>query len=130
MDEKKYLRKRFYFWKKENLEREEKIPFKKVLIFSFVLGLLTIFSVILSLNRLPPEVPIFYGLPQGKEQLGPTSSLFLPGFLAIFLSLINTAIIFTLGDDFLKKTLVFTSLALNILCFIGTIKIVFLVGNF
>ena len=57
------------------------LPFKNYAIASLFVNLLIILSAILAQRFLPPEVPLFYGLAEGEEQLAPRLFLLLPSLL-------------------------------------------------
>lgn len=110
--------------------RLERAPFKKLIYTSLVLNIVTIALVLLVKNRLPPEVPLFYGRPIGGEQLGTSISLTIPGLVSLFIVLMNLGIATFLEDDFLRKTLILAGVASVFFSTITTFKIVFLVGSF
>jgi hypothetical protein len=105
------------------------LVYPKLIVLSIVLPLLTVVLVFVLKNRLPPQVPLFYGLPEGEEQLTNTLGLMIPSLVAIAIVLINTIVSIFIKQDFVKKTLVFTALAVVFFSTITTIKIIFLVGN-
>lgn len=108
----------------------EKLPLKNFLYTSFVICMVGIVLVYLSQRNLPPEVPLFYGLPEGDEQLTTSQGLVIPYLAALAIILINTVVVYFTRNSFLQKTLVLTSFAISILSFITTIKITLLIGNF
>ena len=96
---------------------------------SWILNLLMIFFGLLLLKRLPPQIPIFYGLPRGEAQLSsPLGILFPPVSSLIFISL-NLLLINIIKDGFIKKTLVVAGLASAVFASITVVKIIFLVGQ-
>ena len=101
----------------KNKESSAKIPLKNFILFSIMLSVLGIFFIFLLQANLPPEVPLFYGLPEGEEQLTSSARLVIP--LTLFLR-----------NSFLQKTLVLVSFAISILSFLTTLRIVLLVGSF
>lgn len=108
-----------------------KIPLRNVLLSSFAINLFTLLIVLIAQKYLPPKLPLFYGLPQGEEQLAPSHGLFIPGIFSLIINLINTLIIiFILKEDFLRKTLIFASLAVSLFSLTTSIKIMLLVGSF
>jgi len=107
----------------------EKLPLKKLFVFSFFLSVITILLGLVAQIFLPPEIPLYYGLPQTSEQLAPTIFIILPSVLSIFITVINTIFSMKIHDNFLNKTLAFTSISVSILAMITTYKIIFLVGS-
>jgi len=106
------------------------IPFKKYLIISLSANFIFILLCLIAQLFLPPEIPLFYGLPEGKEQLAPTLSLIIPSAFSLILSFFNLLIAALLKDEFLRKALVVVSIAVFFLSLITTVKIFFLVGSF
>lgn len=93
---------------------------------------LCIFTLAISLiaqKFLPPYIPLFYGLPEGEEQLAPSLALLLPGAFASLLLAINVGLSAYIKNDFIKKSLVLTSLVVSVFAAVATLKIIFLVGS-
>jgi hypothetical protein len=106
------------------------IPFKKLVFGVVVLDILTIVLVLVLLDKIPPVVPLFYGLPLSEDQLVKAPFLILPGGVALLIVFLNSLLTFFIKDDFLKKVLVIASLGTSFFAVITTLKIIFLVGNF
>jgi len=124
------MKENIFLGKKPNIFDAE-IPFKNIIIASFSVNLLVIILVFLiRKNYLPPEVPLYYGLPEGEAQLVPSINLIFPSVLALILISLNILITSLIKDDFLKKTLSTASLVATFFSIITTIKIIFLVGSF
>jgi hypothetical protein len=94
-------------------------------IFNFV----TIIFLLAVQGRLPPEVPLFYGLPQGREQLAKPIFLILPSLISIVIITANLFMIRFLKDDFLKKVILAAGAGTALFACITSVKIAFLVGN-
>jgi hypothetical protein len=114
---------------KKNIEIID-LPFKNTLIFFFLFNLVLIIIILLIQNMLPPQIPLFYGLAEGEEQLVFRIWLILPSLVTLLVMIINSLIAFTAKDVFIKKSLIVSLLALSILTITTTFKIAFLVGNF
>lgn len=114
--------------KKETVLTE--IPYFKTAIFVVIINILTIIGILLLQRYLPPEIPLFYGLPDTAEQLATTRSLIVPPSISTTIIIINTTICVFIKDDFLKKTLMISGLATFIFSIIAITRIVFLVGSF
>ena len=108
----------------------EKIHFKKVIVAFFLLNLATILLLVLLKAKLPPQIPLYYGLARGEEQLAETLYLTLPSFVSLAILVLNLAVSFALDDEYLSKTLTISGLAAILLATITTVKIIFLVGSF
>jgi len=98
---------------------------KIVLVINFV----AIILVFLLQAKLPPVVPLLYGLPKGEEQLVPRLFLLAPLAMAQIIVAINFAITKITHDKFSRKVLTYLMVATSILSIITVAKIMFLVGN-
>jgi len=107
----------------------EKIPYRNFVFASLAINLIGIILVFLLQKKLPPEVPLFYGLPEGEEQLTNPQGLILPFIVSSILTIFNTILTFLLEDQFLQKTLAVSTLATSILAFVTVSKIILLVGS-
>lgn len=114
--------------KKETVSTE--IPYFKAAIFIVIINILTIIAILFLQRYLPPEIPLFYGLPDTVEQLATTRSLIIPPAISTTIIIINTTVCVFIKDEFLKKTLMISGLATFIFSIIAIIRIVFLVGSF
>ena len=108
--------------------RFEKLPLRYLFIVSFIINAIFIIFGLVSTFILPPEIPLFYGLPKNSEQLANSMLIILPSSISIFMTLINALISINLESQYLKKTMAFASIAVTILGTIATYKIIFLVG--
>lgn len=113
--------------KKENLL---KTPMLKLVFAAIGLNILNVAFILFIQKRLPPEVPLFYGLAEGEEQLASPLLLTVPPIIALTITLLNATFASLLRNEFQKQALVFAGLIVTIFSFITTIKISFLVGNF
>jgi uncharacterized membrane protein YkvI len=113
---------------KESFEKAN-IPFKGYIQFAFALNILVAALVLIFLKKLPPQIPLFYGMAEGEEQLTRAWTLIIPSFVALFILVVNSLLSSKTNDDFLKKVLIVAGLAATFFATITTIKIFFLVGN-
>ncbi len=113
-------------------KREEiaKIPMTSLLYLSLVISILTVCVVIFVQNSLPPEIPLFYGLAQGEEQLSSPIGLLLPTICALVILIINTTIALNLKNELMQKTLVMAAFAATFFSLVTTVQIILLVGSF
>ena len=110
------------FWKK--------IPHKGFVVASVAVGVVLAILIIIFKSYLPPVVPLFYGRPEGAEQLVSTLDLLLaPVFIILIVSL-NLFVSKFVNDNFIKTILVASSFLISVLVSITIIKIIFLVGFF
>jgi len=105
-------------------------PFSRYVYSAVIINLISLLFVLFVQAFLPPQVPLFYGLPQGEEQLFSPPGLILPAVFSFLAILINYSLINYTKGDFLKKILAAACLATAILSAITTTKIAFLVGQF
>lgn len=105
-------------------------PWVRLIWVSAFLNVLTVLFVIFLQKKLPPELPLFYGLAEGEEQLTTSLGLTIPGVVSFLIVVTNFLIVLILKDNFLQKTLVLTAFVVSFFSLVTTIKIVFLVGSF
>ncbi|MEJ2348003.1 MAG: hypothetical protein P8Y17_02260 [Patescibacteria group bacterium] len=108
----------------------EKIPFKDFVGTIILINILIIALVVLVQIFLPPQIPLFYGLPEGEAQLAPSLSLIIPSLVSLVIMITNITISYFLKDEILKKFLITTAIGVSIFSIVTTIKIVLLVGSF
>lgn len=99
----------------------------KNLSVAFLLG--QILAILISWRWLPPELPLFYSRPWGKEQLTTPFGLFLLPALSLIVFLINLTLISFISKEekLIPKILEITSVIFNLFCLLTIIKIIFLV---
>ena len=95
----------------------------------FVLNIVIILFVILAQNNLPPVLPLFYGMPYGKEQLADKILLILPPLIAMGVAIVSSLLVKVLKDDFLQKVLLVAMYTATLLSIITIIKIISLVSS-
>ena len=114
-----------------NSPQERKIPLKGYLIASLATNLIIV-AIVLALvytKHIQPETPLFYGAPEGEEQLAVDWMLAIPAIVASILTGINAMLAYFLKDDFLKKSLVIGAFTVTILSTITTLKIIGLISS-
>lgn len=107
----------------------EKLPLKKMYAVSIATSITLIIIGLISQLFLPPQIPLFYGLPQTDSQLAPSILIILPSFISIVITAINALLATKINDIFIKKTLAFSSISICLLVVITTIKIIFLISS-
>lgn len=110
-------------------EKFDRLPLKKFYIAAFLISLFVALIALISRFILPPEIPLFYGLPQSNQQLSSSVYLFLPSLVSIIFTSINAYTSTFIDINYLKKVFAFSSLIVSILASITTLKIIFLVGH-
>lgn len=117
----------FFSTKGKDAKKATLIKYSQI---SFLINVVNISLVFALQKNLPPEVPLFFGLAKGEEQLTTKIGLIIPGVASLFTTLLNLFLSFLTDKDFLQKMLIFTALATSIISFITVIKIILLVGSF
>lgn len=107
----------------------EKLPLFNLIIILIIINLIILVIGLISKLILPPQIPIFFGLPQTEEQLGPSILIIMPTAICLAFILINTYVATKIENNYIKKALVFGSLAITLLSTIAILKIIFLVGS-
>lgn len=107
-----------------------KLPFLRLIYFSIVINVITIAGILLFKRFIPPEVPLYYGLPEGNNQVAASQELIIPSMVSLLVVLVNISLASLLQNEYLKRTLIIVSLIITLLSLITTLEIVFLVGSF
>ncbi|MDP3994591.1 MAG: hypothetical protein Q8P91_02075 [bacterium] len=103
---------------------------KKIFTISFSISVLSIVSALIAQSFLPPQVPLYYGLPVGEEQLSSSLNLIVPGIVSLLILAVNFTLVKIAKEDFIKKVLAVVALIASFFAIITTFKIIFLVGSF
>jgi len=103
---------------------------KKIFTISFSIGVLSIVSALIAQSFLPPQIPLYYGLPVGEEQLSSSLNLIVPGIVSLLILAVNFILVKITKEDFIKKVLAVVALIASFFAIITTFKIIFLVGSF
>lgn len=93
------------------------------------IGVVNVLSIILLQKYLPPELPLFYGLPEGEGQLTTNLGLVIPGGVTLATIVTNLILAKIVKDEFLKQVLIVSGFAVAVFCLATTLKILFLVGS-
>jgi len=95
------------------------------------LGLLAaqILVILFAWQRLPPELPLFYSRPWGKDQLtNPVGLWLLPGLSSLVFAVNLFLLLFVPREErLMQQTLIASSMLFNLLCFVTLIQIIKLV---
>lgn len=103
---------------------------RRVFVFAAILNIIVAALALLSLSSLPPQIPLFYGLPETEERLATSWMLIIPSGVSFLLLLGNASLSLFIEDEFPKKVLVAASLVVSLFSAITTLKIILLVGSF
>lgn len=123
---------KLHFKTKINIRKQKNknhVPFGQFLIYGISINLILIILIFVFRKSLPPQIPLFYGLPEGEEQLTSGLMLSLPSILSLIVSFLNLGLSFIIQEEFIKRALILSSLLVTIFSLITTFKIFFLVGN-
>lgn len=104
-------------------------PTKSYVKLATVVGVAALIVSLISQKFLPPEIPLFYGLAQGEDQLSPKLGLLIPGALSLVITLLNEVASKSLEDDYLIKALAIASLFASIFAITTTVRIILLTGS-
>lgn len=126
----KYCGKKEYHLKVSRKGGNVYFPLKRVFVSSLIVNFLTAIAVLISQSHLPPQIPLFYGLAEGEEQLSFPLGLIIPTLLALLITVVNASLTLIIKNDFLQKTLILAGFAVTIFSTITTVKIILLVGSF
>jgi hypothetical protein len=107
-----------------------KVVLKNYVIAGASLSLLSAVLILLFKGILPPQVPLFYGLPVGEARLASTLGFLIAPGVSFLIVIINTLASVFVSDLFYKKTLIISSFFVSILVIITVLKVIFLVGTF
>lgn len=107
-----------------------KIPFLKLIYISIGLNTVVLAAILFFKNSLPPQVPLFYGLPEGEEQLTNSLNLIIAPTISFFVLGINVIFSLMTKNDLLKKTLITASFFVSLFSFITLVQIFLLIGPF
>jgi len=106
------------------------IPHLYLILTALAINVILIISIILISSKLPPQTPLYYGLPRGERQLSAPSSLILPLALSSLFIAVNSIIANFSNNQFLKNTLIAASLFSSLLSIVTVVKIILLTINF
>lgn len=100
---------------------------KKLNVFSFVLMIIVF---LIKVNNLPPQIPLFYSLPWGENQLAETWMIFIIPILMILFIFINNFLEkkFFLNNNLIKKIFYYLNLLIIISFTYIYLKIIFLIS--
>lgn len=115
--------------KSPNIDLDQ-IPYKTCVYTAFAINILVIILIFVLKKHLPPQVPLYYGLARGEQQLAENIGLSFPSLISSLILVTNLTLAYLLKDNFLQKILVISGLASSILATIAVTKIIFLVGSF
>lgn len=116
-----------FFPKSENFWQEKTVRIATRISFAILLFILAF--LLFTWQKLPPQVPLFYSLPWGEEQLASPSFLLILPFSCLCLGILNFFLaVFCLEQHSLAaKILVWVTTSLIFLASFTLVKIVFLI---
>lgn len=117
------------FGEKQNVFTD-KTPFRDFVAIAVIVNVILIGATLALHSFLPPEIPLFYGMPEGAAQLASSWLLALPSLVALFIILVNLLIASFVENDFLKRVIIIGGVTATFFSATTTIQIMFLVGSF
>ena len=117
------------FGEKQNVFTQT-TPFRDFITIAVIVNVILIAASLVLHSFLPPEIPLYYGMPEGSEQLASSWLLALPSLVALLIILVNLLIASFAEDDFLKRVVILGGIAATFFSATTTIQIMFLVGSF
>ncbi len=122
------------YWQKKmpqsssiNLDR---LPYKNCVYGAFAVNAILIILIFIFKTHLPPQIPLYYGLARGEQQLAENIYLSIPSLASSLILIANLVLAYFIKDEFIQKTLVISALAGSLLATITVTKIIFVVGSF
>ena len=106
------------------------IPLPRIIYATVFVNITNIALIVLLQKRLPPEIPLFYGLAKGEGQVAASTELIIPPVLSLSITFVNIAITSLIKNSFLRQALVATILVVTLFSLVATLKILLLVGYF
>jgi hypothetical protein len=106
------------------------LPFRRLVVIVLLINLSTGIAALLIQKNLPPEIPLYFGLPQGPAQLTSSIGLIIPVAISLSVAIINVTLTLFIPNEYLKKVLVIASVGLTFFSVITILKIAQLVGSF
>ncbi len=108
----------------------KKPPFVNLIYTSILINVLSIGAIFILKNFLPPEVPLFYGLAEGVDQLTNINGLLVAPIVSLAVVILNAIIASLINSELLRKTLIVTGFSVTIFALVTLIQITLLVGYF
>lgn len=115
--------------KKPFFERQLFTTINIIVFITVVVNLCLILAIFLLQDYLPPTIPLWYGKPQGVDQLATVKMLIIPPFFSLAITVFNLFFVKLTQDVFLKKVLYGLAFVSTVLASITVVKIILLVGN-
>jgi len=106
------------------------LPLLKLFYFTLAINTIILAYVFSIQKKLQPEVPLFYGLPEGQDQLTNPLNLAIPALISFAITGVNFAICLLIKRKFFQQALVVTSFGVSIFLMITIIKITLLIGSY
>lgn len=106
------------------------IPFQQTILTVSLINIVVIALIFILKHFIPPQIPLYYGLAEGEEQLAPNSLyLVLPSVVSLVIVVLNSTLASLIRDNFIKKMLIVACAATTFFSVVTTIRIFLLVGG-
>lgn len=109
--------------------RKDRITFN-IFLFSFLIGIIHLFFILINYKNIPPFIPIFNQLPWGNERLIQTNGIFIPIFLFLCVYIFNFCFVLFLykkNNPLLGRIIASITLLLSMLSFIFILETILLI---
>ncbi len=103
------------------------IPFLYPVMAVIALNIILIIFIVLSLDKLPPEVPLYYGLPRGEQQLASPVELILPLAISSVFIGINVMTSLFIKPVYIKNILSVSGVFFSVMAIITVVRIIMVV---
>lgn len=113
-----------------NTEKPRTLVKNKFFFLPIVINFFIILFIISAKKYIPSEVPLYYGLPSGRQQLAPALALIIPSVSSVVVIILNSLLSLAVKNDFLKQALITSGFVYTLLSAITTLKIILLIGSF
>lgn len=106
------------------------LAFVKLLYLTLIVNIINLAYVLVVQRNLQPEVPLFYGLPEGQDQLTNSLGLSMPALVSFSISFVNFFIALYTKKKFFQQALLLTSFLISFFSLVTVVKITLLIGSF
>lgn len=101
---------------------------KRLVVGTLIINLLLTVFILIFKNHIPPEIPLYYGLPEGAKQLARSEFIILPPIVSSLIISLNYLLGTLLKNEFLLRILVMTGVVACLFSTIAIVKILLLVA--
>lgn len=107
---------------------KKNIPFLYPTLLTLLINIISIILIVFAYKKLPPQVPLYYGLTRGERQLVQPLVLILPISISSLFVALNSIFAYFTKSVFSKKILVVSGFFISVLSLITVIRIITTIG--